>query len=96
MSDKPRRETLKNGAHCVKRDEIAALRISKTPLVALVARRSGAVAVPMTIILTVSSSPEENHPDYGLAFIQGQPGSVIRWQLRVNTVSQRWIEGHLV
>ncbi len=91
----PERQVLDNGAHVVRRDEIARLRIDRTPLKALVARtQSGTARVPMTIILTASSRPED--PDYGFAYVQGQPGNTIRWRLRAGTDNERWIEGSFV
>jgi len=90
------RKVLGNGAHNVRRDEIARLRVDRTPIKALVARTRGMATAPMTIILTVSSRPEENHPDYGLAHIQGLPGNAVRWRLEAGTGTEQWIEGAFV
>lgn len=90
------RATLGNGAQSVRRDEIAELRIERTPIKALVSHTRGAAKIPMTIILTASNLPDANHPDYGLAYIQNQPGNTVRWRLVAGAGNERWIEGHRV
>lgn len=96
MTRNVERRTLSNGAAVVPKDELGEVRISREPIRALIGRTKEAPKANMTIILTVQSRTDDEHPDpYGLGHIQGQPSNTVRWRLMTDG-DDTYLAGHQV